>query len=49
MAGVCGVLGDAAFLPQALLRVAGLEGLEHGPSDVLDRLHHLLEGLAVGD
>ena len=49
MAGVCGVLDDAAGLPQAPFQVDVLDGWEHGPSDVLGRLHHPLMGFAVVD
>ena len=49
VAGVCGVLDDAAGLPRAQLQVDVLDGWEHGPGDVLGHLHHPLEGLAVID
>ena len=46
MAGVCWVLDDAAGLPH---QVDVLDGWEHGPSDVLGRLHQLLEGHGPSD
>jgi hypothetical protein len=36
-------------IPQAPFKVDVLDGWEHGPSDVLGPLHHLLEGLAAVD
>ena len=49
MTGLCGVLDDAAGLPQAPFQVDVLDGWQHGPSHVLGHLHHSLKGLAVVD
>jgi hypothetical protein len=49
VAGVFVVLDDAVWLHQAPSRVDVLDGWKHGPSDLLGRLHHLLECLAVVD
>jgi hypothetical protein len=46
---VCFVLHDAVGLLQALFRENFLNRWEHGPSDVLGLLNHLLEGLAGVD
>ena len=49
VAGVCGVLDDAAGLSQAAFQVDVLDGWQHGPRGVLGCLHHQLMHLAVVD
>ena len=39
----------AVGLPHVPFRVNNLDGWEHGPSDALGCLHHMLEGLAGVD
>ena len=49
MAVVCVVLDDAVGLSQESFQVDVLDGWEHGPSDVLGRLHRPLVGRVVVD